>query len=297
MHGGDWVAQVLKAQGVEFVFTLTGGHISPILTASKARGIRVIDTRHEVNAVFAADAVARLTGVPGVAVVTAGPGVTNTLTAVKNAQMAQSPVVLIGGAAATALKGRGALQDIEQIPLFKSVVKWSKAVKRVKDIVPSLEEAFRQAQDGVPGPVFVELPVDLLYGEEIVREWYGIKSSGGKSLGARAVQGYLKFHARRLFAGADGQRVSAKFAPAVPMPDERQNSGRPQPASPRPNALCCWWAARPCSPWRPWIRWPPRWKNWASRSISPAWPGGCWAGTTPCRCVTSGATPSRKPTA
>lgn len=219
MHGGDWVAQVLKAQGVQFVFTLIGGHISPILTASKARGIRVIDTRHEVNAVFAADAVARLTGVPGVAVVTAGPGVTNTLTAVKNAQMAQSPVVLIGGAAATALKGRGALQDIEQIPLFKSVVKWAKAVKRVKDIVPSLEEAFRQAQDGVPGPVFVELPVDLLYGQEIVQEWYGIKSGGGKSLGARAVQGYLTFHARRLFAGAEGQRVSAKFAPVVPTPD------------------------------------------------------------------------------
>ncbi len=222
MHGGDWVAQVLKAQGVEFVFTLTGGHISPILTASKERGIRVIDTRHEVNAVFAADAVARLTGVPGVAVVTAGPGVTNTLTAVKNAQMAQSPVVLIGGAAATALKGRGALQDIEQIPLFKSVVKWSKAVKRVKEIVPSLEEAFRQAQDGVPGPVFVELPVDLLYNEEIVREWYGIKSAGGKSLSARAVQTYLKFHANRLFAGADAQQISAKFAPMVAAPNERK---------------------------------------------------------------------------
>ena len=68
MHRGDWVAEILVAQGVQFVFTLTGGHISPILTASKAQGIRVIDTRHEANAVFAADAVARLTGVPGVAV-------------------------------------------------------------------------------------------------------------------------------------------------------------------------------------------------------------------------------------
>src|SRR5690348_5295478 len=103
MHGGDWVAEVFRAQGVQFVFTLTGGHIAPILVGCKQRGIRVVDVRHEVNAVFAADAVARLSGVPGVAVVTAGPGVTNTLTAVKNAQMAQSPVVLIGGAAATAL--------------------------------------------------------------------------------------------------------------------------------------------------------------------------------------------------
>ena len=105
MHGGDWVAKVLKAQGVEFVFTLTGGHISSILVGAKARGIRVIDVRHEVNAVFAADAVARLTATPGVAVVTAGPGVTNTLTGIKNAQMAQSPVIIIGGAAATARAG------------------------------------------------------------------------------------------------------------------------------------------------------------------------------------------------
>ena len=96
--GGWLVAKVLKAHGVRFVFTLSGGHISPVLVGAKAAGIRVIDVRHEVNSVFAADAVARLTGVPGVAAVTAGPGCTNTLTAVKNAQMAQSPVVLIGGA-------------------------------------------------------------------------------------------------------------------------------------------------------------------------------------------------------
>ena len=97
-----------------FVFTLCGGHISPILVAAKARGIRVIDTRDEATAVFAADAVARLTGTPGVAAVTAGPGLTNTITALKNAQLAQSPVILLGGAAPTALQGRGALQDIDQ---------------------------------------------------------------------------------------------------------------------------------------------------------------------------------------
>jgi thiamine pyrophosphate-dependent acetolactate synthase large subunit-like protein len=98
MTGGDIVADVLVRQGVRFLFTLCGGHISPILVSAKARGIRVVDTRHEATAVFAADAVARLTGVPGVAAVTAGPGVTNTITALKNAQMAQSPLVLLGGA-------------------------------------------------------------------------------------------------------------------------------------------------------------------------------------------------------
>ena len=108
MNGGDIIGRVLQAHGVRFLFTLCGGHISPILKGAKDLGIRVVDTRHEVTAVFAADAVARLTGVPGVAAVTAGPGVTNTITAVKNAQLAQSPVVLLGGAAATLLHRGGA---------------------------------------------------------------------------------------------------------------------------------------------------------------------------------------------
>ena len=148
MHGGDLIAEVLQAQGVRFLFTLCGGHISPILVGCKQRGIRVIDTRHEATAVFAADAVARLTGTPGVAAVTAGPGVTNTITAVKNAQMAPSSVVLIGGAAPTALKGRGALQDIDQLSLFKSIVKWRTAVRRVKDLAPAIETAFLKAPAG-----------------------------------------------------------------------------------------------------------------------------------------------------
>ena len=85
---------------------MCGGHISPILVACEKLGIRIVDTRHEVTAVFAADAVARLSGVVGVVAVTAGPGLTNTVTAVKNAQMAESPLLLIGGAAATLLKVR-----------------------------------------------------------------------------------------------------------------------------------------------------------------------------------------------
>ena len=97
MNGGDLIAGALAAHGVRFLFTLCGGHISPILVGAKKRDIRVIDVRHEATAVFAADAVARLTGVPGVAAVTAGPGCTNTITAVKNAQLAQSPVIVLGG--------------------------------------------------------------------------------------------------------------------------------------------------------------------------------------------------------
>ncbi|MED6271094.1 hypothetical protein CHARACLAT_016771, partial [Characodon lateralis] len=103
-HGGESVAEVLRAHGIKFLFTLVGGHISPILVACEKVGIRIVDTRHEATAVFAADAVARLSGTVGVAAVTAGPGLTNTVTAVKNAQMAESPVLLLGGAAGTLLQ-------------------------------------------------------------------------------------------------------------------------------------------------------------------------------------------------
>jgi acetolactate synthase-1/2/3 large subunit len=218
VSGGELIADVLAAQGVRFLFTLCGGHISPILVAAKARGIRVIDVRDEATAVFAADAVARLTGVPGVAAVTAGPGVTNTITAVKNAQLAQSPVVLLGGATATLLKGRGALQDIDQLALVKPHVKRAVSVRRVRQLGPELELAFRAAQEGVPGPVFVECPVDLLYDEDVVRGWYRSASPGDEVSGlrARSRRYYIGRHLDRLFHGADDHRPSPRIAPTVP---------------------------------------------------------------------------------
>ena len=170
-HGGERVAAALQAHGVRWVFTLCGGHISPILVAAKARGMRIVDTRDEATAVFAADAVARLTGTTGVAAVTAGPGLTNTLTAVKNAQLAQSPLLLLGGAAPTALQGRGALQDIDQRSLIAPHVKLVKQVRRVADLGPAVEEALAVAREGIPGPTFVECPVDLLYDEKLIRGW------------------------------------------------------------------------------------------------------------------------------
>jgi acetolactate synthase-1/2/3 large subunit len=218
MHGGDLIASVLQAQGTRFLFTLCGGHISPILVGCKQRGIRVIDTRHEATAVFAADAVARLTGRPGVAAVTAGPGLTNTVTAVKNAQIAQSPVVLLGGAAATALKGRGALQDIDQMALLRPHVKWAGAARRVAELPALLERAFRAAQSGVPGPVFLECPIDLLYDEAIVRQLYGA-GSGGRGLAAQATRLYLRQHVRRLFAGTSKVTIGGEIMLAAPEPD------------------------------------------------------------------------------
>jgi acetolactate synthase-1/2/3 large subunit len=214
--GGDVVAEELARHGVRFVFTLCGGHISPILVSAKARGVRVVDTRHEATAVFAADAVARLTGVPGVAAVTAGPGVANAITALKNAQMAQSPVVLIGGATATLLRGRGALQDIDQMALVRPHVKRATRVRRLRDLAAALGEAFRVSREGVPGPVFLECPVDILYPEALVREWYGGKTGSALSLGDRAFRWYVDRHLARLFGGVapgDGSPPTPVEAP------------------------------------------------------------------------------------
>jgi len=201
-HGGSIIGELLAAEGVQCLYTLCGGHISPILVGAKAHGVRVVDVRDEVTAAFAADASSRMTGVPGVCAVTAGPGLTNTVTAVKNAQMAQQPIVVFGGATATILKGRGSLQDIDQMALMEPVTKWCARVTKVAEIRPFVEKAFRVAREGVPGPVFVEVPVDLLYPEGIVEEWYlkesGVDAMKGSvgSVAQAAMKGYLKrqFH-------------------------------------------------------------------------------------------------------
>jgi acetolactate synthase-like protein len=200
-NGGDVIAGLLKSHGVRHLFTLCGGHISPILVGCKRLGIQVIDVRDEASAVFAADAVARLTGTPGVAAVTAGPGVTNALTALKNAQMAHSPVLLLGGAAATVIKGRGSLQDIDQVALVKSIAKIAVTINQNCDIVPVLEHAFQVAQSDVPGPVFVECPIDLLYSESLVRQWYGVTAGGAAPRGIKSklFQFYLERRLDRMF--------------------------------------------------------------------------------------------------
>ncbi len=174
--------------------------------------------RDEAAAAFAADASARLTGVPGVAAVTAGPGLTNTITALKNAQLAQSPLVLLCGAAPTALQGRGALQDIDQQPIAAPNVKRVERVRRVRELGPALERAFAAALEGVPGPAFVECPVDLLYDEATVRQWYAEAAGKGRSLADRALGLYLRRHVRRLFAGSDDAAATAAHVamPAAP---------------------------------------------------------------------------------
>ena len=214
MNGGTIIAKTLQENGVRHLFTLCGGHIAPVYVEAERAGIRVIDVRHEATAVFAADVVARLGGIPGVAAVTAGPGVTNSVTALKNAQMAQSPVILIGGATATLLRGRGALQDIDQTSILHSVVKWSARIRRVREIGPALREAFERSVNGVPGPVFIECPVDLLFDAATVRQWYGQHDKPGKSLAERLQHWYIGRHLDRVFAGSDHAGTLKADAPA-----------------------------------------------------------------------------------
>lgn len=202
MNGGQIIAQTLQSAGVQHLFTLCGGHIGPIYVEAERAGLRVWDVRHEASAVFAADAVARLTGTTGVAAVTAGPGVTNTVTAIKNAQMAQSPVLLLGGATATLLRRRGALQDIDQLSLMRSTVKYLAQANTLRELAPKLGRALQYTRDKVPGPAFLECPVDLLYPEATVREWYGQKNKGAKGLMERLTQWYIRRHVDRLFAHA-----------------------------------------------------------------------------------------------
>ena len=199
-NGGEIVAHVLKAHGVQFLYTLCGGHISPILIEAKKSGIRIIDVRHEANAVFAADATSRVSGKLGVAAVTAGPGITNTMTALQNAKLAQSPLLLLGGAAPTLLQGKGALQDINQMALIKPNVKWASTVKQVSQIETKLRQAIREAQCGVPGPVFLELAIDLLYDESLIRDWHKKVTEDKRTLKKRVTSWFVTRHLNKVFA-------------------------------------------------------------------------------------------------
>ena len=162
LTGGQLVARTLRQAGVGHVFTLCGGHILPIYDGCLTEGIGIIDVRHEQAAAHAADAYARLTRGVGVAIVVPGPGVTDAVTGFANAYAARSPVLLIGGAAPLGLRGLGALQETEQVALLRPITKGAWSVAETRQIPEVLATAVRTALAGRPGPVFVELPVDLL---------------------------------------------------------------------------------------------------------------------------------------
>ena len=161
-HGGRLIADHLAAEGVDALFTLTGGHISAIYDGCKDVGIRVIDVRHEQAAAHAADAYGRLTFRPGVAAVTAGPGVTDAITGVTNAYYANSPMVLLGGRNPLALEGMGALQEAPQIERLRPVTKSARTALETRRLREVMDAAFRDALAPRMGPTYVDLPMDVL---------------------------------------------------------------------------------------------------------------------------------------
>jgi acetolactate synthase-1/2/3 large subunit len=162
VSGGHLVARALKSEGIDAIFTLCGGHIIDIYQGCHDEGIRIIDVRHEQVAAHAADGYARVSGRPGCAVVTAGPGTTDAVTGVANAFRAESPMLLIGGQGALDQHRMGSLQDLPHVDLMKPITKFASSVLTTERIPDMIGMAFREAFAGAPGPVYLEIPRDIL---------------------------------------------------------------------------------------------------------------------------------------
>jgi len=159
-----WIAKALQMRGVDRIFGLQGGHIQPIWDHAARRGLRIIDVRHECAAVHMAHAHADLTNTLGVAMVTAGPGVTNTVTAMANASLARTPLLLIGGCTSRPQANMGPLQDIPHVEIMRPVTRTARTARVPEQVLRELDEAIARALGdmGEPGPVYLEIPTDVL---------------------------------------------------------------------------------------------------------------------------------------
>src|SRR3954471_22884169 len=165
ISGGHLVAKALKAEGVDVIYTLCGGHIIDIYDGCVDEGIKVVDVRHEQVAAHAADGHARVTGRPGCAVVTAGPGTTDAVTGVANALRAESPMLLIGGQGALSQHKMGSLQDLPHVDMMTPITKFAATVPHTSRSADMVSMAFRECYAGAPGPSFLEIPRDVLDAE------------------------------------------------------------------------------------------------------------------------------------
>jgi acetolactate synthase-1/2/3 large subunit len=164
-RGADALTSALARAGVQRIFTLSGNHIMPVFDAALDAGIRLIHTRHEASTVHMADAWARLTGEPGIALVTGGPGHANAVAALYTASMAESPVVLLSGHAPTDQLGMGAFQEMRQAEVAAPLTKASWVTQTAGAVASDVEKAMQWAKAGRPGPVHVSLPTDCLEGD------------------------------------------------------------------------------------------------------------------------------------
>jgi acetolactate synthase-1/2/3 large subunit len=163
VDGGELVARALERHGVTHLFGLGGGHINPTWWAAPRHGIRIVDVRHEAAATHCAEGWALATGEPGVAVVTAGPGLTNALTGIATAQAQRSPVVVLAGAATLRGADRGEVETLDQLEVVRPVCKWARRVYHLDRIPEYVTRAFTEATTGTPGPVYLEIAIDLIH--------------------------------------------------------------------------------------------------------------------------------------
>ncbi len=165
MHAGRLVARRLKASGIDTVFTLSGGHLFSIYDGCRSEGIRLIDTRHEQTATFAAEGWSKVTRQPGVAALTAGPGVTNGLSAMGAAQQNQSPLLVLGGRAPAARWGMGSLQEIDHVPFVAPLARFAATASSADEVSGLVDDALRATVSAPSGVAFVDFPMDVVFSE------------------------------------------------------------------------------------------------------------------------------------
>ncbi|KAF4668302.1 hypothetical protein FOZ61_006704 [Perkinsus olseni] len=214
-HGGVLVALAIRALGVGHIFTLTGGHISPILVGCNAVGIKVVDVALTLILMAVISLSSR-----GVCAVTAGPGLTNAMTAIVNARMAEVPIIVLAGATSMILKGRGSLQDIDQQALVKSAVKSQTTLKCVKDIIPAVLGAAKVAAsyNPAPGPVFLEFPLDVLWPRSMAETMIASGGPSQRGLSAYLQRWYLNKYVDSIF----GQYFEGSPAAVIPRPSSHK---------------------------------------------------------------------------
>src|SRR6201999_3080858 len=164
-HGGRLIARRLKAHGVSKLFTLSGGHLFSIYEGCRAEGIEIIDTRHEATAAFAAEGWAKVTRRPGVAALTAGPGVTNGMSAMASALQNRSPMIVLGGRAPACRWGQGSLQEIDHVPFVRPLVKLAATAGATAEIPGLIDDAWDVMRRDHPGPAFLDFPLDGVFME------------------------------------------------------------------------------------------------------------------------------------
>jgi acetolactate synthase I/II/III large subunit len=212
-HGGRLVARRLKAHGVSKLFTLSGGHLFSIYDGCREEGIDIVDVRHESTAAFAAEGWAKVTREPGVCALTAGPGVTNGMSAMASAQANHSPMVVLGGRAPALRWGQGSLQEIDHVPFVRPLTRLAATPGSTEEIPDLVDDAFAAACAPHGGPAFVDFPLDYVFMEAQERPGEdgalvtGTTSGGGAGAGGASAQSLEA--AAALVAGAERPVVMA----------------------------------------------------------------------------------------